>query len=104
MRPKAPRILLTAILTLALSAAGLLALDARSTSKKEAAAQEFQRLVGGLGLGPAVDLSRCPFSFDPRLGRRCRESFHPIPGGNCFCPHHACSVFPCQVDRDANVP
>jgi len=94
MRRQGPLLLLLVILTLTLSAGALLALDFWSQSRRQSAAREFQQLVGGLGMGPAVELSRCPFSFDPRLGRRCRDMYHPIPGGRCFCPHHACSVFP----------
>jgi hypothetical protein len=93
MRARGPQILLIAILVLTFSAAVLLALDNHSRSTQETASRDFQRLVGGLGLGPAVDLSRCPSSFDPRLGRCCRGAYYPIPGGKCFCPHHACSVF-----------
>jgi hypothetical protein len=55
-------------------------------------AEEFQCLVGGLGLGPAVDLSRCGFSFDPRLCPDCPLNHEPVPGGIYFCPQHACSI------------
>ena len=56
-------------------------------------AESFQHLVGGLGFGPALDLSGCAFAFDPRLDASCQEDLGPIPGGSWFCPRHAGSVF-----------
>jgi hypothetical protein len=60
----------------------------RSAEKSE----EFQRLVGGLGLGPALELSECDFGFDPRIGARCVQDLGPIPAGTCFCRQHAFSI------------
>ena len=78
------------------SAAGLLvALDSLPAPERGDRAEEFQRLVGGLGCGPAVDLSRCGFSFDPRLCPDCPLNDGPIPGGIYFCPQHACSILYC---------
>jgi hypothetical protein len=57
-----------------------------------AAERSFHHLVGGLGFGPAVDLARCEFAFDPRLCPACSEDTGPIPGGLFFCPYHASSV------------
>ncbi|HKB03984.1 MAG TPA: hypothetical protein VKD90_17305 [Gemmataceae bacterium] len=48
---------------------------------------EFHRLVGGLGGGPAIDLSRCEAAFDPRLCRHCAHETGPVPAGGSFCPH-----------------
>ena len=64
-----------------------------SQGRRQAHSEEFQRLVGGVGFGPAVDLSGCAFSFDPRLDGACAEECGAIPGGSCFCPRHAFSVF-----------
>lgn len=55
--------------------------------------REFQQLVGGLGFGPAVDLSRCTLAFDPRLSPMCESQFEPIPGGGWNCPHHVLAIF-----------
>ena len=46
--------------------------------------RSFQELVGGLGFGPALDLSRCEFSFDPRLCPGCPADLGPVPAGRCF--------------------
>jgi hypothetical protein len=93
MRPYAPRAALAGILALVAGAAAILIAEGATNSMHAVHAQEFQQLVGGLGFGPAVDLSRCPNSFDPRLGGHCPEEVGPIPGGGCYCPHHACSIF-----------
>lgn len=50
---------------------------------------EFQRLVGGLGFGPAFDLDGCAAGLDPRLDAPCALLRGPVPGGRCFCPRHA---------------
>jgi hypothetical protein len=91
MRPSAPLAVLACILALAVGAMVILALESRNPGAVRAG--EFQQLVGGLGFGPAVDLSHCPNSFDPRLCHRCPEDLGPVPGGGCFCPQHASSLF-----------
>ncbi len=87
-----PRFLLASIILLALAAGGLL-LKESLFPPSQAGAADFQHLVGGLGFGPSRILSRCPFAFDPRLGRICGEEDGSLPGGSCFCPHHAGAVF-----------
>jgi hypothetical protein len=69
--------------------------------------EAFQRLVGGLGFGPAVDLSDCAFGFDPRLDGSCALERGPVPGGGYFCPRHAGSVFfypPLRPEGHADAP
>jgi hypothetical protein len=94
---------LTLLLLVAASAAILVA-----GSRPPAHTEEFQRLVGGLGFGPALDLSGCAFGFDPRLDGGCAEECGPVPGAACFCPRHAGSVFsypPLSVEEaDATPP
>ena len=50
--------------------------------------EEFQRLVGGLGMGstamPYWDFS----AFDPRLEPDCTCSLWPVPGGFLYSPEH----------------
>ena len=93
MNRAAPSLLLILIVTLAIAAGAAVLVADRTQTRPAARAAEFQRLVGGLGLGPATDLARCPFGFDPRLSPECQENLGPIPGGIHFCPHHAGSVF-----------
>ena len=93
MHPKAPHALLLATLLLVLAAGLVLAVESRGPGARAVRARDFQELVGGLGFGPAVDLSGCGFAFDPRLDPRCSEDQGPIPAGSFFCPYHTCSVF-----------
>jgi hypothetical protein len=93
MTPKAPALLLAAILALALVAIVFIAWDTCVTNQHAERGREFQRLVRGLGLGPAVTLSPCEFSFDARVFPDWRTAHHPIACGEFFCPGHASSVF-----------
>jgi hypothetical protein len=93
MRSTAPTILLAAILTVTATAAVQLLIEARSEYPQEESAVSFQRLVGGLGFGPALDLSQCPCTFDPRLEAACGLDLEPVPAGGCFCPQHGTSIF-----------
>jgi hypothetical protein len=81
------------ILFLVGAAGGVLVSEHRAQARREEHEEAFQRLVGGLGFGPAVDLSGCAFGFDPRLAGSCAEEGGPIPAGACFCPRHAGSIF-----------
>src|SRR4051794_18411272 len=92
MRPQAVHVLLALTLALPAGAAAVLVADLPARQEREARAREFQSLVGGLGFGPAADLSRCAFSFDPRLCPGCPQERGPIPGGGYFCPYHGCSI------------
>jgi hypothetical protein len=100
---KAPTLLFALLLALTTAAGVVLALGARPDADQEKRAQEFHRLVGGLGFGPAVDLERCAFSFDSRLCPACPNDVGPIPGGMFFCPYHAGAVLdypPLDPGRD----
>ncbi len=87
------RIVFVTLLTLTAAAAAALVAEGVQEPAGRARSEEFQRLVGGAGFGPAVDLSGCAFGFDPRLDGSCAEDRGPVPGGACFCPRHAGSVF-----------
>src|SRR5262245_50837946 len=93
MRTGTPWVLLMGIATLAIAAIAVTVLDASPRPADQKRSEEFQRLVGGLGFGPALDLSRCAFSFDPRIEGDCHWNTSPIPGGFYFCPQHASSLF-----------
>lgn len=54
---------------------------------RAARSDEFQRLVGGLGLGPATTLPPCEPDFDPRVGAVCDGAIDPVPAGGAFCAH-----------------
>jgi hypothetical protein len=75
-----------AVLALAATATAAVAVRSARPARERADSREFQRLVHGLGLGPATDLSRDESAFDPRVGAVCPERFHPILAGDAFCP------------------
>jgi hypothetical protein len=75
-------------LTLLLSAAAAAILVLGASPPRDERGTEFQRLVGGLGLGVAPDPSRCETAFDRRLCPQCSYDLGPIPAGTIFCPHH----------------
>jgi hypothetical protein len=80
---------LAAALVLVPAAAGLLLLAGVRGAGDAEDHRPFQEMVGGLGVGPAVDLSRCGATFDPRVEPACCKRFEPLPGGSTFCPTHA---------------
>lgn len=82
------RILLICIAVSALSSSAVVVSEALTQDDTIARRNEFQSLVHGLGFGPAVDLSHCSFSFDPRLAGACSQQTGPIPGGSFLCPMH----------------
>jgi hypothetical protein len=84
---RAPRLLLATTIALA-AAAGWVVADGGRAPGRAAASREFQSLVGGLGLGPALDLSECGHAFDPRLAATCARGTAPVVGGATRCPHH----------------
>lgn len=85
--------LFVALLVLTGAAAAVLAMERSAGERRARQTAAFQHLTGGLGFGPAVDLAECPFGFDPRLDPACALDRGPIPGGSCFCPRHAGSLF-----------
>lgn len=88
-----PILLLSLLSILAVAAGTTLVIDAAAQRRHAERAEEFQSLVGGLGLGPALDLSRDPFRFDPRLADECADEVGALPGGGRYGPDHAGSVF-----------
>jgi hypothetical protein len=86
------RALFAVVLLLVGAVVVVLAVEDRM-QRRPGRSEAFQRLVGGLGFGPALDLSGCAFGFDPRLDGACAWQRGPIPAGTCFCPRHAGSVF-----------
>jgi hypothetical protein len=101
---KAPAVLVALLLVLTVAAGAALTFSGRP-SAEERQAEEFHRLVGGIGFGPALDLERCEFSFDPRLCAACANDTGPVPGGLFFCPYHAGSILdPPPLPEDGTGP
>ena len=88
--------IVTAALMIVVAGAACTLIAADRAAPVHRHAEDLQRLVGGLGCGPAVDLSRCAFSFDPRLCADCSLNYAPVPGSCFFCPQHACSILYCR--------
>ena len=95
---RAPGVLLAGVVVLTLAAGLVLVLEARPAESPHG--QAFHGLVGGLGFGPALDLSDCEFSFDPRLCPCCSQDVGHVPGGMFLCPHHAGTVLYYSESRD----
>jgi hypothetical protein len=86
MSSRSQAALAATIVLLAAAALGAIAADPWLAAEGQTAA--FQRLTGGLGLGPATDLSVCAFAFDPRISPACPAWSGPIAGGGWFCRCH----------------
>src|SRR5437588_7015894 len=95
MNRRVPSLLTILLAVLTVTAGTLVAVDGVAAPSNREQTEALQQLVGGLGCGPAVDLSRCAFSFDPRLCAECPLNHGPVPGGVYFCPQHACSILYC---------
>ena len=91
VRRSSDGILLAAILGLCAAAALAVAVDPLVTHSQQQAAGQFQRLLGGLGLGCQADLARCAWQFDPRLMGDDDAPLDVVAGTN---PWHSLSLFP----------
>jgi hypothetical protein len=70
-------------------AAGAVVVGGASVPRERAErGREFQSLVGGLGLGFSLDLSRGEFDFDPRVGAVSWTRLGAVPAGDAFAPAH----------------
>jgi hypothetical protein len=81
------------LMMLVMMAGAVLIIEDQIQSGRAKHNEAFQRLTGGIGFGPALDLSTCTFAFDPRLDGECSQQCGPIAGGGCFCPRHTGSIF-----------
>jgi hypothetical protein len=102
MHTSRPSLLVGTILALLVAAGTVLVLGDLPRPGRQARAEEFQHLVGGLGFGPALDLSGCVDGFDPRLDPACSQDVGPIPGGVFLCPIHAGNLLSCPPPAEAN--
>jgi hypothetical protein len=96
MRYDSPRLIAVVLAMFFIAACALMTADSLAPAAGDGQAEELQKLVGGLGCGPAVDLSRCAFSFDPRLCPDCPLNQAPVPGAIYFCSQHGCSILYCR--------
>jgi hypothetical protein len=94
MSNQSRHILIFGLATSVASAFAALAADPWLARKSADGGDEFQRLVGGLGLGAAVRLSPDEAQFDPRIGAGCAMDYARVPGGGWLGGAEACSVFP----------
>ncbi len=82
-------LLVSLVVVLPCAAGVLLGGSARPAPDRARTSEEFQELVGGLGLGTAVGLSPCAGAFDPRVETSCTLRHEPVPCGSPCCPAHA---------------
>ena len=104
MNSALPRMVLASLIAIFLAAGAIVVSESRRDPVSASRSREFQQVVGGLGFGPAIDLSRCTLAFDPRLGPVCEAQMRPIPGGGFVCPLHACSVFDYSPAAETPIP
>jgi hypothetical protein len=81
---RGPTILFAAVLTLVAGAAVVVVDGAGVDPRDVERGRAFQSAVGGLGFGPALDLSGSERAFDPRVGNVPSARHHPLPGGDAF--------------------
>jgi hypothetical protein len=85
--------LLIVITGLALAAGGLVLSGLGENDRHTEQAREFQTLTGGLGFGPALDLARCPYNLDPRLGHDAPGNAGPMVHEKLVCPDRGEAIF-----------
>jgi hypothetical protein len=88
-----PHLVLSAIAALGLAVTMVLIEDATAQRRRAQRSEDFQRLVGGLGFGPALDLSRRPNEFDPRLADGSCEDEGRLSGPAMRGPQLSSSIF-----------
>ena len=81
------------VLLLLLGAVGVILLVEDRFQRPQAGGEGFQRLVGGLGFGPDLDLHGGAFRFDPRLQDADAQDCGPIPGGSSYGGQGAVAIF-----------
>jgi hypothetical protein len=85
---RAPDAVLLGTLVLVVGAAAAVVGSAPG-DEQSLSAGELRGLLGGVGLGRAVDMSRCASAFDGRLFGRCDLRYSPLPGVDALCPDHS---------------
>ena len=94
MKTVADNVLLCLIGALCAAAVTVVAVGTLVSNQKENAQRDFQRAVGGLGLGPEVGLTNCWWQFDARLAGDADPGLDSIPGLGELSPWHSIALFP----------
>jgi len=85
---------LAVLLVVTVALAGFTCLEARRAGSGPAgAAEDFQRMTGGLGMGATAALYWDFSTFDPRLEADCTCTLWPVPGGFLYSPEHRSTVW-----------
>lgn len=92
MSPRTPALAFALLVVLTAGASAVLMSEAKPNGHATDA-EAFQRLLKGLGFGPALMLSPCPFPFDPRLDNGRATEMEAIPGGACFHSQRVDTIF-----------
>jgi hypothetical protein len=74
-----PRVVLVVLVLLVSAAAACVVDGDRPDARRADLAEPFHHALGGLGFGPALDLTEGCFGFDPRLSDSSLGSDEPIP-------------------------
>lgn len=94
MKPHADNVLLCLIGVLCIAAVTIVAMGGALGARASNAPREFQRTVGGLGLGPQVGLTNCWWQFDARLAGDHDPGLECVPGLGELSPWHSIALFP----------
>lgn len=94
MRVTSDNLILALILSLAVAAAAMVTLDQFADRERQSVGDRFQAVVGGLGMGPHAELTRCSWQFDPRLAGDDDAALDALPGSHDNNPWHAAALFP----------
>jgi hypothetical protein len=94
IRRRIDELLLVTIVVISAGAALAVVVDLRAGTKRAHVSQEFQSLLGGLGMGCHADLAHCSWQFDPRLMGDDDAPLDVVLGAGDYNPWHAISLFP----------
>lgn len=98
VRRSGDEILMAVMLVLSTSAAAAVVADPLLNQTQQQTAGQFQRLMGGLGLGCHADLAHCAWQFDPRLMGDEDAPLNVVAGSHVSNPWHALSLFPASAE------
>lgn len=93
MKQSADKLILCSIAVLAVAAVAVVSTGSLVGERRRSAERDFQRAVGGLGLGCQLDLSRSSWQFDPRIAGD-SPLLDMVPGVGQLSPWHAIALFP----------